>query len=83
MYKRQDYFLKAKADGKVKVAITDGAGKEVKTLEGPGSVGMNRVTWDMTGAQGRPVTPGEYGVTIQAGERKLVQEVRVLPSGHR
>jgi len=72
-----DYFLKTKVDGKVKVAITDAAGKEVKTLEGPGAAGMNRVTWDMTGARGRAVTPGEYGVTIQAGEKKLVQKVRV------
>jgi photosystem II stability/assembly factor-like uncharacterized protein len=74
-----DYFLKTKADGKVTIAIADASGKPVKTLDGPGDAGMNRATWDMTGARQRPVTPGSYLVTVQAGDKKLTQTVTVLP----
>jgi len=78
-----DYFLKSKADGAVKITIADASGAEVKTLDGTGNAGMNRATWDMAGARGRAVAPGEYTVTLQAGDQKRVQKARVLPSGHR
>ncbi len=73
-----DYFLKNKVDGKVKITIADAAGKEVRTLDGPGEAGMNRAAWDTTGVRERPVAPGEYSVTVQAGEKKLTQKVTVL-----
>jgi len=79
-----EYYLKAKADGgTVKIAIVDASGKDVRTIEGTGHAGMNRVAWDITGARGRAVAPGEYTVTIQAGEKKMVQKAVVLPAGHR
>jgi len=78
-----DYFLKSKADGAVKITIADEAGTAIRTLDGTGNAGMNRVSWDMTGGRGRAVVPGEYTVTVQAGGQKLVQKARVLPAGHR
>jgi photosystem II stability/assembly factor-like uncharacterized protein len=74
-----DYFLKNKVDGKVTITIDDASGKQVRTLEGTDDAGMNRATWDMTGARERPVTPGSYVVIVQAGDKKLTQTVTVLP----
>jgi photosystem II stability/assembly factor-like uncharacterized protein len=78
-----DYFLKTKADGKVKIAIADASGKEVRTLDGPGSAGMNRAVWNMRVGRGQAAAPGEYTVTVQVGEKKLIQKARVVPAGHR
>jgi photosystem II stability/assembly factor-like uncharacterized protein len=77
-----DYFLKMRSDAKARITIADAAGKELHTLEGTANAGLNRATWDMTGARGRVVDPGEYTVTIEVGGRKLAQKVRVLPPGH-
>jgi photosystem II stability/assembly factor-like uncharacterized protein len=74
-----DYFLKSKVDGKVKITVADESGKEVRILAGPGEAGMNRAAWDMTDAHERQVTPGNFVVTLQAGDRKLTQTVTVLP----
>jgi photosystem II stability/assembly factor-like uncharacterized protein len=77
-----DYYLKAKGEGKAKIAIADAAGKAVRTIEGPMNAGMNRVTWDMTGGRGRAVEPGEYTVTLEVGGKTFTQKTRVLPAGH-
>ena len=52
-----DYFLKAKADGTVKITIADAAGKDVKTLTGPAEWGSTGRP-DMTGVRREPVAPG-------------------------
>jgi photosystem II stability/assembly factor-like uncharacterized protein len=75
-----DYFLKSKAGGPVKITIVDSAGKDVRTLTGPVDAGLNRADWDMTGARRQPVAPGDYVVTLQAGDLKLTQRATVI--GH-
>jgi photosystem II stability/assembly factor-like uncharacterized protein len=76
-----DYYLKAKAEGAVKITIADGAGIVFRTLDGPGNAGMNRATWNMGGGRGRAVEPSEYTVTLEVAGQKLVQKARVLPAG--
>ena len=63
------------------LTINDAEGKEVRTLTGPVTAGMHRVSWDLhrASASGPPVPPGAYkvalakrvdGVTI--GDRAIV-----------
>jgi photosystem II stability/assembly factor-like uncharacterized protein len=40
---------------KVLVAITDAAGRRVRTLEGPATAGVHRVSWDLRGPSPEPV----------------------------
>ena len=42
-----DYRLPMAADGVVTVHVLDGLGQDVRTLEGGGAAGLNRVTWDL------------------------------------
>ena len=42
-----NYFLKKKADGPVKVRISDPYGEEIAVLEGKTEAGLNSVFWDM------------------------------------
>ena len=37
----------AKAEGKVKISVYDAGGKLVRTFDGPGKAGVNRVNWDL------------------------------------
>jgi len=86
------YYLKVKAKDKVKITITDLAGKVLREIEGKGEAGFNTVTWDMrpkrekegpTGEEfwewGRSplVEPGEYAVVLEASGRKLTQKAVV------
>jgi flagellar hook assembly protein FlgD len=68
------YVLKAKPAGKVTVTIADAAGQMVRTMDGTGEPGFNRVVWDARGRRGS-LTPGDYTVTLQVGEKKLTQKV--------
>jgi len=74
------YYLKQNAQGPVKVTITDGTtGRVVRTLEGPGAAGLNRIQWSLLGETPRQaaadmedepppatprVRPGTYRVTL-------------------
>ena len=77
-----DFFLRSKPAEKVKVAIADGAGATVRTIEAEGRAGLNRVTWDVTAGRGRRLGPGVYGVTVEAGGQTLTGTARVVPEGH-
>lgn len=77
-----EFYLAEKPSGKAKVTITDAAGAQVRTIEEEASVGLNRISWDMTSGRGRAVPVGEYTVTIQAGAHTLTQKARVVPAGH-
>jgi len=77
-----DFFLRSKPAEKVKVAIADGAGATVRTIEAEGRAGLNRVTWDVTAGRGRRLGPGVYGVTVEAGGQTLAGTARVVPEGH-
>ena len=49
------YWLKADAGGEVRVTISDVTGREIRTIAGTKSAGLNRVQWDLraAGAGGR------------------------------
>ena len=74
-----DFFLKEKPAGKVKVTVTNAAGSTVRAIEAEAQPGMNRVSWDMRAGRGAFAGPGDYTVTVEAGDRKLTQKARILP----
>jgi hypothetical protein len=67
----------------------------VRRLEGTTKAGINRVVWELSnsrqGGEFRPgpagevrdVSAGEYDVTLQVGDRRLTQKVRVLAAEER
>ena len=82
-----NYWLKAKADGAVKVAVADASGAVLAELTGKGEAGLNTVSWGMrvqrpaAGGQrpegwggGRLVEPGEYTVTLEAAGKKIAKK---------
>jgi photosystem II stability/assembly factor-like uncharacterized protein len=86
------YYLKEKAKDKVKVTVTDLAGKALREIEGKGEAGFNTVLWDMRpqrekgSAAGEEfwewrrsplVEPGEYVVILETGGRTLTQKAVV------
>jgi hypothetical protein len=86
------FYLKDAPKEKVTLTVTDVTGKVVRTLEQAAKAGLNRVFWDLSeggrwpvpgsefrpGASLRTVPAGEYIVTLQVGEKKFVQQARVL-----
>jgi hypothetical protein len=82
------------SQGNVQVTISDVAGRVVRSLEGPGGAGIQRVQWNLlsdpperpTGAlqqagqqrAGPRVDPGTYLVRLRAGGRELTRTVVVL-----
>ena len=88
-----EYYLKSAAEA-VTLTITDANGATVRTLEGTGRAGLNRVAWNPQpggrgggrgGAAARATPVGEYTVTLKVGDQTLTQKVRLLaePSGER
>src|SRR5215471_2319388 len=86
------YYLKDEAKGKVAITVAKPDGAVIRTLEGTGKAGINRIVWNLAGFNmqlapddsgsrpaGAPVAvpPGEYIVTLQIGERKLTQKAVV------
>lgn len=75
-----DYFVPRELEGGVSITVADSAGRTVRQLKGGGSVGLNRVAWDLTAGEprerirreefaGQPqfVRPGTYRVTLKVG----------------
>jgi hypothetical protein len=87
------YYLKAARRGPVTLTLSDYTGKVVRTLEGPGDAGVNRVQWDLRGtAPARParpqtgpggpplgplLDPGTYVVTLTVDGKGLTTKVRI------
>jgi hypothetical protein len=83
-----NYYLKAKAEGPVKVTVAEIGGDVLAELTGKGEAGLNTVSWDMRprrpgakpspnqgfGGGARWVAPGAYLVTLEAGGQKLVKK---------
>ncbi len=82
-----NYYLKAKADGQVKVTVADPYGTVLAELTGRGEAGLNSVLWGMRiqrpGAKpaggmrfggGGLVEPGEYVVTLEAAGKKMTKK---------
>ncbi|MCC6349197.1 MAG: hypothetical protein IT347_06350 [Candidatus Eisenbacteria bacterium] len=90
-----DYFLPHEIEGGVSIAVTDSAGRAVRTLTGPGGAGFHRVVWDLVAGEpreriqrpewsGQPqyAPAGRYRATLTAGKaapRAQPFEVRGLP----
>jgi photosystem II stability/assembly factor-like uncharacterized protein len=88
------YYLKEQSKEKITLTITGASGAIVRTLDGSGKPGFNRVVWQLGGfnfqppteagsgggppGQSREVAPGDYQVTLQVGDRKVTQMARVL-----
>jgi hypothetical protein len=56
------YYLKAPATGDVKITITDGTGRVVRTMDGTKSAGINRVQWNLT-----PDAPANIAAAARGG----------------
>lgn len=84
------YYL-GEASDDVAVTIEDGEGTVVRTLEGPGTAGINRVTWELDYDEAGPneggpfarsnpllrVLPGDYTVHLRAGDEERTTSLRV------
>jgi hypothetical protein len=81
------YHVKTAAPARATITIRDAAGAVMRTLEGPGDAGLNRVVWDLRsgapaalGEQRGPfVVPGTYTVTVRAAGRDSTATVKVEP----
>jgi photosystem II stability/assembly factor-like uncharacterized protein len=47
------YYLKQPATGGAKLTVSDATGRVVRTIDGPGRAGINRVRWDLLAEQPR------------------------------
>ena len=79
----------------VELTVRDVVGEEVRTLRGPASAGIHRVTWNLspggraaaggrggrTGGPGggRVVPAGDYAVELRVGDRLFKQPLRIEP----
>jgi hypothetical protein len=52
------YYLKSAPDGDVKITITDGTGRTIRTLDGTKRAGINRVLWNLTAQPGAGLQAG-------------------------
>ena len=86
------YYLKAAAAGDVKITVADATGRVIRTLDGPKTAGLNRVTWNLApqpqqgqaggfgGGRGGggAVGEGTYQVTLEVNGKKLTKPLQVL-----
>jgi len=56
-----NYYLKSKASGDVKITVSDVNGRVIRTLDGPGAAGINRVLWNLAPAPPAGAQPGGFG----------------------
>jgi photosystem II stability/assembly factor-like uncharacterized protein len=68
-----DYYLKARVE-RAALVVRDAGGRAVADLPGPAEPGIHRVAWDAVGA-----APGEYVVSLEAGEARLERGFKVVP----
>jgi photosystem II stability/assembly factor-like uncharacterized protein len=88
------YYLKNPVKDDVRIIITDPYGKELNNLRGSKKAGINKIVWNMQrrltkeeqkrirGTRERIqrlVSPGEYLVILQVGEKKLKRKVKIRP----
>jgi hypothetical protein len=87
------YYLAGDTGGEARLTVQDASGRVVRSLNGPGSGGMHRISWDLetdaaqaAGSGGgtaseqqrrRRVAPGLYRITLRAGEATLIRTVEV------
>ncbi len=72
------YYLKEAAQTPVRIEIADATGKRIATRKGSTEAGLQRVQWDLKAdGQKSVVASGDYGVTLQVGERTVTAKVQV------
>jgi hypothetical protein len=86
------YYLKNEVKDDVRIIITDPYGNELNSLRGSKKAGIHKVRWNMqrrltkeeqkrTGMARariqRVVSPGEYLVVLQVGEKKLTRKAKI------
>ena len=61
-------IAEAQPGKRVQIVITDAAGDTMRTLNGPGAVGMHRVLWDMRGKRPatKPLSPAERRDSVKS-----------------
>ncbi|HTS00787.1 MAG TPA: hypothetical protein VML00_13590, partial [Bacteroidota bacterium] len=82
-----NYYVREFTGDGVHVSVADSSGRPVANLNGPGTPGFNRLTWDLRptadllntyGGEGRKfVHTGVYTVTATYGKHKEVQKLTV------
>ena len=87
-----NYYLRSAASGEVKISIADGTGRVIRTIDGPKTAGISRVTWNLApqpaqgqggggfggGRGGGAVEPGTYYVTLEVGGKKYTKPLQIL-----
>ena len=83
------YHLPDAIEDAVELVVSDGSGRELRRLEGPGQSGFHRVAWDLRTAapegvargRGTLVPPGQYTVRLvtESGALETSAEVRLDP----
>jgi len=87
------YVLGEEVGRRVRLTVRDATGRELAQLQGPGTPGLHRVTWNLRrgGERGRGgfgrggfgrsagVATGTYSVTLEVGDDPPVRAVQVLP----
>lgn len=90
------YWLGKESGEQVELTVTNVAGAVVRKLEGPGAAGLHGVKWDLAveldeaaggggrRGRGRALKPGDYLVTLTAGESTSRAPLHVAPdpNGH-
>jgi hypothetical protein len=72
------YWLKSKAADKVRIDLSDASGKPVRTIDGPGEAGLNRIRIGANaGRGGRPAAVGEYTITVTAAGATQRRSTRI------
>jgi photosystem II stability/assembly factor-like uncharacterized protein len=77
------YHMATKADGPVRVTITDARGQAVSELKGPSDAGLHQLVWPLRAGPagesgtGPLVPPGEYVAELRAGGRVMAKRFRV------
>jgi hypothetical protein len=82
-----NYWIKAYNGDGVSFTVKNAAGQTVASVNGPGSAGFNRVTWDLKvstdlltsyGGEGQKfVAPGEYTITFAYGKVSQSRTIRL------
>ncbi len=88
------YWLGSEPSGEVTIAIADSNGTTIATVEGTGTIGVNRVTWNLRfsgegefgqGGGGPPgvgfrllAPPGSYTATLKVGGTEHTQPLTLL-----
>ncbi|MGW8266632.1 MAG: VPS10 domain-containing protein, partial [Longimicrobiales bacterium] len=74
-----DVYQRGEGDSPLRLRITDRDGVPVRTIEEPGSPGLHRVAWNLRDEERRPVDPGQYRVTLEAGDFRQTTSLQVKP----